>query len=70
MECLTCYPLAESLTYHCLRDTEGDYEEPCSCANRQGIRSVARWCGLFALSVFLPCLCFYPCLMGLYSAGR
>ena len=37
-ERLTCYPLAETLTYHCLRDAEGDYEEPCSCGNSRGGR--------------------------------
>ncbi len=33
-------------------------------------RSVARWSGLVFLSVLMPCLCFYPCLMGIYGAGR
>ena len=68
MQKVTCYPCAESMSYHCLSDAEGDYPKPCSCDTSEG-NCFARWLGLILMSLCLPCLCCYPVCMSCYWCG-
>uniref|UniRef100_A0A673MIQ3 Sprouty related EVH1 domain containing 3 n=1 Tax=Sinocyclocheilus rhinocerous TaxID=307959 RepID=A0A673MIQ3_9TELE len=59
----TCVWCAESLLYHCMSDSEGEFWEPCSCEDSMGGRPhvlcCARWMALLVLSLFVPCMCCY-----------
>ncbi|XP_029111054.1 sprouty-related, EVH1 domain-containing protein 3 isoform X2 [Scleropages formosus] len=70
----TCVWCAESLLYHCMSDSEGEFWEPCSCEDSMGGRPhplcCARWAALLALSLFVPCMCCYLPLRGCLRCGE
>uniref|UniRef100_A0A672JZ90 Sprouty related EVH1 domain containing 3 n=2 Tax=Sinocyclocheilus TaxID=75365 RepID=A0A672JZ90_SINGR len=70
----TCVWCAESLLYHCMSDSEGEFWEPCSCEDSMGRRPhplcCARWMALLALSLFVPCMCCYLPLHACLRCGE
>jgi len=65
MDCInvvTCACVADAVAYHCLADSDGEYEPMCACSNSSS--SAARWALLVLLSLVLPCLCCFWPLMG------
>ncbi|XP_055031037.1 sprouty-related, EVH1 domain-containing protein 3 isoform X2 [Misgurnus anguillicaudatus] len=70
----TCVWCAESLLYHCMSDSEGEFWEPCSCEDSLGGRPhslcCARWMALLALSLFVPCMCCYLPLRACLRCGE
>ncbi|KAG9273301.1 sprouty-related, EVH1 domain-containing protein 3 isoform X1 [Astyanax mexicanus] len=70
----TCVWCAESLLYHCMSDSEGEFWEPCSCEDSMGHRPhplcCARWMALLALSLFVPCMCCYLPLRACLRCGE
>ncbi|XP_062409059.1 sprouty-related, EVH1 domain-containing protein 3 [Sardina pilchardus] len=70
----TCVWCAESLLYHCMSDSEGEFWEPCSCEDSPGGRPhplcCARWLALLALSLFVPCMCCYLPLRACLRCGE
>lgn len=70
----TCVWCAESLLYHCMSDSEGEFWEPCSCEDSLGGRPhplcCARWLALLALSLFVPCMCCYLPLRACLRCGE
>ncbi|XP_035009558.1 sprouty-related, EVH1 domain-containing protein 3 isoform X1 [Hippoglossus stenolepis] len=77
MHCLrqwTCVWCAESLLYHCMSDSEGEFWEPCSCEESMGGHPhplcCARWLALLALSLFVPCMCCYLPLRACLRCGE
>ncbi|XP_067830909.1 sprouty-related, EVH1 domain-containing protein 1-like [Heptranchias perlo] len=66
---ISCMWCAESLLYHCMSDSEGDYSDPCSCdANSRHF--CARWLALAALSLMAPCMCCYLPLRACHRCGE
>lgn len=70
----TCVWCAESLLYHCMSDSEGEFWEPCSCEDSP-VGSphplcCARWLALLALSLFVPCMCCYLPLRACLRCGE
>ncbi|KAF3847413.1 hypothetical protein F7725_020441 [Dissostichus mawsoni] len=65
---------AESLLYHCMSDSEGEFWEPCSCEDSLGGHPhplcCARWLALVALSLFVPCMCCYLPLHACLRCGE
>ncbi|XP_056264388.1 sprouty-related, EVH1 domain-containing protein 2 isoform X1 [Pseudoliparis swirei] len=59
---------ADSLLYHCMSDTEGDYSDPCSC-DASDERFCLRWAALVGLSLLAPCMCCYAPLRACYRCG-
>ncbi|XP_062295285.1 sprouty-related, EVH1 domain-containing protein 2-like [Scomber scombrus] len=59
---------ADSLLYHCMSDTEGDYSDPCSC-DTSDERFCLRWTALVGLSLLAPCMCCYGPLRACYRCG-
>ncbi|XP_034392053.1 sprouty-related, EVH1 domain-containing protein 2 isoform X2 [Cyclopterus lumpus] len=59
---------ADSLLYHCMSDTEGDYSDPCSCDTGDE-RFCLRWTALVGLSLLAPCMCCYAPLRACYRCG-
>ncbi|XP_067121299.1 sprouty-related, EVH1 domain-containing protein 2-like isoform X2 [Centruroides vittatus] len=57
----TCISCAQCMLYHCMSDTEGDFNHhPCSCDTTDE-HCQRRWIGLALLSFFVPCLwCYIP----------
>ncbi|XP_020563734.1 sprouty-related, EVH1 domain-containing protein 3 isoform X2 [Oryzias latipes] len=70
----TCVWCAESLLYHCMSDSEGEFWEPCSCDDSLGGHPhplcCARWLALLALSLFVPCMCCYLPLRACLRCGE
>lgn len=70
----TCVWCAESLLYHCMSDSEGEFWEPCSCEDSLGGHPhplcCARWLALLALSLFVPCMCCYVPLRACLRCGE
>lgn len=70
----TCVWCAESLLYHCMSDSEGEFWEPCSCDDSMGgyphPLCCARWLALLALSLFVPCMCCYLPLRACLRCGE
>ncbi|XP_038623408.1 sprouty-related, EVH1 domain-containing protein 3 [Tachyglossus aculeatus] len=66
---LTCLWCAESLLYHCMSDSEGDYTDPCSCDPGHP-QFCARWAALLALALAVPCMCCYLPLRACHWAAR
>ncbi|XP_059362050.1 sprouty-related, EVH1 domain-containing protein 3 isoform X1 [Carassius carassius] len=70
----TCVWCAESLLYHCMSDSEGEFWEPCSCEDSMGGRPhtlcCARWMVLLTLSLFVPCMCCYLPLCACLRCGE
>ncbi|KAI4471452.1 sprouty-related evh1 domain-containing protein family member [Holotrichia oblita] len=57
---ITCIGCAQCLCYHCAADNEGDFaQHPCECTTNDENCS-RRWVCLTFLSIFVPCLWFYP----------
>lgn len=65
---LSCMWCAESLLYHCMSDSEGDYSDPCSC-DLGHPHFCARWLALVALSLAVPCMCCYLPLRACHWCG-
>ncbi|KAL3066392.1 sprouty-related, EVH1 domain-containing protein 2 [Trematomus bernacchii] len=59
---------ADSLLYHCMSDTEGDFSDPCSCDTNDE-RFCLRWTALVGLSLLAPCMCCYAPLRACYRCG-
>ncbi|XP_056468348.1 sprouty-related, EVH1 domain-containing protein 3 [Gadus chalcogrammus] len=78
----TCVWCAESLLYHCMSDSEGEFWEPCSCEDSPGgsggggggggghTLCCARWLALLALSLCVPCMCCYLPLRACLQCGE
>lgn len=66
---VSCMLCAESMLYHCMSDSEGDFSDPCSCdpADEQ---LCLRWLALVALSVIAPCMCCYLPLRACHHCGE
>lgn len=57
----SCIKSAQCMLYHCMSDSEGDFQHPCSCDASDG-HCRKRWTALALLSIFVPCLwCYLPC---------
>lgn len=56
---ITCIGCAQCICYHCAADAEGDFaQHPCDCTYDENCSK--RWLCLTFLSLFVPCLWFYP----------
>uniref|UniRef100_A0A3Q3W8S9 Uncharacterized protein n=1 Tax=Mola mola TaxID=94237 RepID=A0A3Q3W8S9_MOLML len=55
---VSCMLCAESMLYHCMSDSEGDFSDPCSC-DTSDEQFCLRWLALVALSFIAPCMCCY-----------
>ncbi|OBS65775.1 hypothetical protein A6R68_05685, partial [Neotoma lepida] len=55
---VSCMLCAESMLYHCMSDSEGDFSDPCSCDTSDD-KFCLRWLALVALSFIVPCMCCY-----------
>ncbi|XP_078389268.1 sprouty-related, EVH1 domain-containing protein 3 [Cetorhinus maximus] len=66
---VSCMWCAESMLYHCMSDSEGDYSDPCSC-DPGSRRFCARWLALAALSLMAPCMCCYLPLQACHRCGE
>uniref|UniRef100_A0A8C5EYD2 Sprouty related EVH1 domain containing 3 n=1 Tax=Gopherus evgoodei TaxID=1825980 RepID=A0A8C5EYD2_9SAUR len=66
---LTCMWCAESMLYHCMSDSEGEYSDPCSCDPGHPHFCV-RWMALVALSLVVPCMCCYLPLRACHWCGE
>ncbi|XP_071034497.1 sprouty-related, EVH1 domain-containing protein 2 isoform X4 [Parasteatoda tepidariorum] len=57
----SCISCAQCMLYHCMSDSEGDFNQhPCSCDTSDG-HCPKRWTALTLLSIFVPCLwCYLP----------
>ncbi|XP_059496893.1 sprouty-related, EVH1 domain-containing protein 1 [Stegostoma tigrinum] len=67
---LSCMWCAESMLYHCMSDSEGDYSDPCSCEASSRHHLCARWVALVALSALSPCMCCYLPLRACHHCGQ
>ncbi|KAJ7303928.1 hypothetical protein JRQ81_011441 [Phrynocephalus forsythii] len=65
----TCMWCAESMLYHCMSDSEGEYSDPCSCDTGHPHFCV-RWMALLTLSLVVPCMCCYLPLHACHSCGE
>uniref|UniRef100_A0A8C3GZR3 Sprouty related EVH1 domain containing 1 n=1 Tax=Corvus moneduloides TaxID=1196302 RepID=A0A8C3GZR3_CORMO len=52
---VSCMLCAESMLYHCMSDSEGDFSDPCSCDTSDD-KFCLRWLALVALSFIAPYL--------------
>ncbi|XP_017777606.1 PREDICTED: sprouty-related, EVH1 domain-containing protein 1 isoform X2 [Nicrophorus vespilloides] len=58
IDTVTCIGCAKCVSYHCASDEEGDFaQHPCDCSDDNCCK---RWSCLTFLSLFVPCLWFYP----------
>ncbi|XP_071055373.1 sprouty-related, EVH1 domain-containing protein 2 isoform X2 [Onthophagus taurus] len=65
---ITCIGCVQCLCYHCASDNEGDFaQHPCECNHDENC--CRRWLCLTFLSMFVPCLWFYPPLRLCYWCG-
>lgn len=65
---ITCIACAQCICYHCAADAEGDYvQHPCQCKYDENCSK--RWLCLTFLSLFVPCLWFYPPLKFCHWCG-
>ncbi|XP_041430594.1 sprouty-related, EVH1 domain-containing protein 1 [Xenopus laevis] len=66
---VSCMLCAESMLYHCMSDSEGDYSDPCSCdASDENL--CLRWLALITLSFIAPCMCCYLPLRTCHHCGE
>ncbi|XP_039597050.1 sprouty-related, EVH1 domain-containing protein 1 [Polypterus senegalus] len=66
---VSCMLCAESMLYHCMSDSEGDFSDPCSC-DASDDKFCLRWLALIALSVIAPCMCCYLPLRACHHCGE
>ncbi|XP_048393772.1 sprouty-related, EVH1 domain-containing protein 1 [Stegostoma tigrinum] len=66
---VSCMLCAESMLYHCMSDSEGDFSDPCSCDTSDD-KFCLRWLALIALSVIAPCMCCYLPLRACHHCGE
>ena len=71
---VTCISCAHCMLYHCMADTEGEFDShPCSCSGSEEVHTEEgcgrRWLGLALLSLILPCLWCYLPLRGCHQLG-
>ncbi|XP_016110017.1 sprouty-related, EVH1 domain-containing protein 1 [Sinocyclocheilus grahami] len=66
---VSCMLCAESMLYHCMSDSEGDFSDPCSCDISEEHFCV-RWLALLGLSLLAPCMCCYPPLRACHRCGE
>lgn len=66
---VSCMLCAESMLYHCMSDSEGDFSDPCSCDISEE-QFCVRWLALLALSLVAPCMCCYPPLRACHRCGE
>ncbi|XP_028680809.1 sprouty-related, EVH1 domain-containing protein 3 isoform X1 [Erpetoichthys calabaricus] len=67
---LSCMWCAESMLYHCMSDSEGEFSDPCSCEDTTHPHFCARWLALVALSLLVPCMCCYLPLRACLRCGE
>uniref|UniRef100_A0A8D2L9T0 Sprouty related EVH1 domain containing 3 n=1 Tax=Varanus komodoensis TaxID=61221 RepID=A0A8D2L9T0_VARKO len=65
----TCMWCAESMLYHCMSDSEGEYSDPCSCDTGHPHFCI-RWVALVMLSLVVPCMCCYLPLHACHWCGE
>ncbi|NXW63182.1 SPRE1 protein, partial [Eurystomus gularis] len=66
---VSCMLCAESMLYHCMSDSEGDFSDPCSCDTSDD-KFCLRWLALVALSFIAPCMCCYLPLRACHHCGE
>lgn len=66
---VSCMLCAESMLYHCMSDSEGDFSDPCSCDTSDD-KFCLRWLALIALSFIAPCMCCYLPLRACHHCGE
>lgn len=66
---VSCMLCAESMLYHCMSDSEGDFSDPCSCDTNDD-KFCLRWLALVALSFIAPCMCCYLPLRACHHCGE
>uniref|UniRef100_A0A4W5MXC9 Sprouty related EVH1 domain containing 1 n=1 Tax=Hucho hucho TaxID=62062 RepID=A0A4W5MXC9_9TELE len=66
---VSCMLCAESMLYHCMSDSEGDFSDPCSCDTADE-QFCLRWLALTALSFIAPCMCCYLPLRACHHCGE
>lgn len=66
---VSCMLCAESMLYHCMSDSEGDFSDPCSCDSSEE-QFCVRWLALLGLSIIAPCMCCYPPLRACHHCGE
>lgn len=66
---VSCMLCAESMLYHCMSDSEGDFSDPCSCDTSDD-KFCLRWLALLALSFIAPCMCCYLPLRVCHHCGE
>ncbi|KFV74204.1 Sprouty-related, EVH1 domain-containing protein 1, partial [Dryobates pubescens] len=66
---VSCMLCAESMLYHCMSDSEGDFSDPCSCDTSDD-KFCLRWLALVALSFVAPCMCCYLPLRACHHCGE
>uniref|UniRef100_A0AAY4ARM3 Sprouty related EVH1 domain containing 1 n=1 Tax=Denticeps clupeoides TaxID=299321 RepID=A0AAY4ARM3_9TELE len=66
---VSCMQVAESMLYHCMSDSEGDFSDPCSC-DTSDEHFCLRWLALVALSFIVPCMCCYLPLRLCHHCGE
>uniref|UniRef100_A0A8C1UH86 Sprouty related EVH1 domain containing 1 n=1 Tax=Cyprinus carpio TaxID=7962 RepID=A0A8C1UH86_CYPCA len=66
---VSCMLCAESMLYHCMSDSEGDFSDPCSCDASEE-QFCVRWLALLGLSLLAPCMCCYPLLRACHRCGE
>ncbi|KAJ8411843.1 hypothetical protein AAFF_G00154810 [Aldrovandia affinis] len=66
---VSCMLCAESMLYHCMSDSEGDFSDPCSCDTNDE-QFCLRWLALVALSFIAPCMCCYLPLRACHHCGE
>uniref|UniRef100_A0A3Q2PXM8 Sprouty related EVH1 domain containing 1 n=1 Tax=Fundulus heteroclitus TaxID=8078 RepID=A0A3Q2PXM8_FUNHE len=66
---VSCMLCAESMLYHCMSDSEGDFSDPCSC-DTSDEQFCLRWLALLALSFIAPCMCCYLPLRACHHCGE
>lgn len=66
---VSCMLCAESMLYHCMSDSEGDFSDPCSCDTSDD-KFCLRWLALVALSFIVPCMCCYVPLRMCHCCGE
>lgn len=60
----SCACVADTMSYHCFADDEGEYEPACVCSPSLSCRSVVKWTVVVLMSLILPCLCCFWPLIG------
>lgn len=66
---VSCMLCAESMLYHCMSDSEGDFSDPCSCDTSDD-KFCLRWLALVTLSFIAPCMCCYLPLRACHHCGE